>query len=194
VVVLNNGKLPYPFSECNSFEDFQVQTALIEAYYDKWNEITEEIIGCQYDFTTNRVVSSLISNEIEIYEIKKHRVEGKDFSVCQKLFRFFPLSSIPSIINHIEDIDANRGLLLVTTCQEYLIFSLVDLTVKKRNGESKKNSKNPVEKLRWGTIIEKEKESATIMIAKGFNHHNEEQSKVGKPNLHFKQVEFVRKV
>lgn len=194
MIVLNNRQLPYPFSECSSFEDFQVQAALIEAYYEKWNEITEEIIGCQYDFTTNRVVTSLISNEIEIYEIKKHRAEDKVFSICQKLFRFFPLSSIPSTINHIEDIDANRGLLLVTTCHEYLIFSLVDLVVKKRSGEFKKNSKNPVEKLRWATIIEKEKDTATIMIAKGFNHHNEEQSKVGKPTLHFKQVEFVRKV
>lgn len=38
----------------------------------------------------------------------------------------------------------------------------------------------------WSLVLEKENENMTYILSKGFNHRIPEQSKLGKPNLHFR--------
>lgn len=49
-----------------------------------------------------------------------------------------PIDISKSPTNHIEHIDANRGILIIVTCREVLIFSLKDLIAKKRFSAKKK--------------------------------------------------------
>lgn len=70
------------------------------------------------------MATSLITQEIELYEIKKHPDGLKAFYTCQTIYRFFPISSIKEITHHIEYINANQGMLAIATSQEYILFSL----------------------------------------------------------------------
>jgi hypothetical protein len=46
--------------------------------------------------------------------------------------------------------------------------------------------------MKWGQVLDREGEFLAIMLAKGFNHHNEAESKLGKPNLHFKSFDLQK--
>lgn len=45
-----------------------------------------------------------------------------------------------------------------------------------------------VQRLKWARILNRKDNKVSFVIAKGYNHHNEAQSRVGKPNIHFKFV------
>ena len=50
-----------------------------------------------------------------------------------------------------------------------------------------------MEKLKWIEVLDLEKDSMGFLLAKGYNHFNEQQSKMGKPNLHFKVTDLKKK-
>ena len=64
--------------------------------------------------------------------------------------------------------------------------------VKRTKKVSHSDSKNIVEKLKCGLIIDRDNKAVSIAISKGFNHHNTAQSRIGKINLHFKVVNLVK--
>lgn len=95
--------------------------------------------------------------------------------------------------NHIEYIHANKGLLIVTSCEEYIIIDLKDKVIVKRGKGSKTDNK--VDRLRWVVIVDLDAQEkfVTVGVGKGYNHHNSKQTKEGKPNLHFRTFPVCKK-
>jgi hypothetical protein len=77
-----------------------------------------------------------------------------------------------------------KGLLLVTTPKEQVVYDLVEQAIRKRM------KGNNISMLKWGQIIDRKNSIATIFLARGYNHFNQAQSKEGKPNVHFKNIEL----
>jgi hypothetical protein len=123
--------------------------------------------------------------------VKKGRAGETPFHFCQKVFRCYPEKSEYDIKYNIECISAGKGFLLIATCEEYILFNLGEKAIVKRGRGSKE--KNRIEKLKWIEVLDRQESCLAFLMVKGFNHLNEEQSKVGKPNLHFKTVELGRR-
>lgn len=79
---------------------------------------------------------------------------------------------------------AGKGLLLVTTSKEQVVYDLVEQSIRKRMKGTN------ISMLKWGQLIDRKGSIATIFLARGYNHFNEAQSKLGKPNVHFKNIEL----
>lgn len=93
-------------------------------------------------------------------------------------------------MKYIEYLNADRGYLAITFYDEYIIMDLKNKNIKKRGKGNK--DKNRVEKLKWAHIIDREGDWLAIVLGKGYNHLNSEQSRKGKPNLHFKSMDLYK--
>lgn len=87
--------------------------------------------------------------------------------------------------NMIEHMQARKGLLVLVSCKEYVLVDLTTREVKKR-GKSV-----TLDKLKWTQVVDRENTTVCILLLKGYNHYNPEQSKMGRPNLHFKVFDFA---
>lgn len=75
-------------------------------------------------------------------------------------------------------------MLLITTSKEHIVYDLIEKTIRKRAKGTN------ISMLKWGQIIDRKDNYISFFIAKGYNHFNQEQSKLGKPNIHFKVLEL----
>ena len=75
---------------------------------------------------------------------------------------------------------------------EYILMDLKAKAIKKRGKGNK--DKNRVEKLKWTHIIDRENDYLAVVLSKGYNHLINEQSRLGKPNLHFKTMELNKEL
>lgn len=90
----------------------------------------------------------------------------------------------------IECLSAGKGYLGISYSEEYILFDLETKKIQKRGKGQRANNK--VEKLRWIKIIDRHQFFLAHLLIKGYNHHNPQQSKMGKPNLHFKTQDLKK--
>lgn len=106
------------------------------------------------------------------------------------MLRFTALPNNLEQMKYIEYIHASKGYLAITLYDEYILMDLRARAIKKRGKGNK--DKNRVEKLKWAHIIDRENDCLAVVLGKGYNHLVSEQSRVGKPNLHFKSMELFK--
>ena len=88
---------------------------------------------------TNLVAVSTVSQEIELYEIKKSK-DGGVFHYCQKLLKFSPQGIEQDPKYFIECISAGKGYLAIGYTGEYILFDLENKKIQKRGkGKNKEN-------------------------------------------------------
>jgi hypothetical protein len=85
------------------------------------------------------VAVSSVSQEIELYEIKKSK-NGGTFHYCQKMLKFSPqgLEQDPKFF--IECISAGKGYLTISYTGEYILFDLEAKKIQKRGKGKKKEN------------------------------------------------------
>ena len=69
----------------------------------------------------------------------------------------------------------------MVSSKEYLMFDI-------KERKSRKRASDKTSQLRWSCMLDQEDNRALVALARGFNHCNKEQSREGKPTLHFKVV------
>ncbi len=126
-----------------------------------------------------------MTKEIEVFDIKKVTAAEGPFYVCQRRFRFCldfsPLKNNPEMV--IECIHAARGGCIIATCKEYIFFNLNSRKIEKRGKSSN------LDRLKWVLITDSQDKLYCIVLVRGYNFHNPSQSKLGKPNIHFKTID-----
>ncbi len=98
----------------------------------------------------------------------------------QNNLHFTPLQ----LDGNIEHIHTAKGLLLITSCREQITYDLTEQAIRRRV------KGNNIVMLKWGEIMERTGNVTSVFMAKGYNHMNSQQSKMGKPNVHFKLLEL----
>lgn len=113
---------------------------------------------------------------------------GSTYHVSHRKFRFHVNAGIDlgvNKVNMIEHMHARRGILVLVSCKEY---TLLDLSTR----EIKKRGKSPqLDMLKWTQVVDRDDPLVCIILLKGYNHYNSEQSKMGKPNVHFKVTDMT---
>lgn len=139
---------------------------------------------CAIDPEKSLVCVATVAQTIDIFEIVEKEKERHYF--LRKKFGFFIANNLHftslNIENNIENLHASKGFLLITACKEHIIYDLEDFTIRKRAKGSQ------VLMLKWGQIIDRKGNWVSMFLAKGYNHFNEAQSKMGKPNIHFRTL------
>lgn len=93
-------------------------------------------------------------------------------------------------MKYIEYISTGKGYLAITMFDEYILMDLKERAIKKRGKGNR--DKNRVEKLKWTHIIDRENDCLAVALGKGYNYINVDQSRLGKPNLHFKSMDLFK--
>jgi hypothetical protein len=144
------------------------------------------VTNCSVDAETSLVCVSTVAQMVEIYEIGESKDSRGTFYFLRKKFGFFILNNLhflpPQLDANIEHIHCAKGLLIVTTSREQVTYDLAEQTIRRRVRG------NNIIMLKWGEIIDRRGNSASVLMAKGYNHLNPSQSKEGKPNVHFKML------
>lgn len=191
VLAVENGKNPYVFVDCTTIEQFQQSRDKQLQYYTKYREECEEITFCSYDAKTNKIAVSFATQQLSIYDILELKEENK-FFVTEKIFTFFMDKNILhhqlKIVNNIEYIHANKGYILIITSQLYYLFDIDERRVKKVG------SGKGIKMMKWGLILDRQQTVFLNCFAKGYNHFNNEESRTGKPTLHFKITDLKKKL
>lgn len=187
VLAFNNKQVPYVFVNCQDMQQYLEQIRQLNLLHTEWEDSSPELTFCEFDSRTNLVACSTASQEIEIYEVKK----AASLFYCQKVFSFHPDKSFYDLKFNIEGLSAAKGFLGIATCEEYVLFDLVTRVAMKR-GKGTKES-NRIDKLKWIEVLDRSDSYLAYVVIKGYNHLSQKQSKMGKPNVHFKTSSIAPK-
>jgi hypothetical protein len=75
----------------------------------------------------------------------------------------------------------------VVTSKEYIFYDLKERTVKKRGKGTS------IACMKWGEVMDYTDRFISVILIKGFNHLIPTQSKGNKPNIHFKNIDYISK-
>lgn len=89
--------------------------------------------------------------------------------------------------SNIEYLSARKGIVCVVTSKEYIFYDLKERAVKRRGRG------NSITCMKWGEVMDYTEKYISVILIKGFNHLILTQSKGNKPNIHFKNIDYLSK-